>query len=126
VTENAPRSPPKLELPRLFSWALAGASVALIGAGFLWKGVDFAAGVTLGCVVVGLNIAWTRRVISRALRGERSTVRVLISYMAKFGFTVLLLFLAILRFGIDPLAILVGVSALLVAVTVVAVARYAF
>jgi small-conductance mechanosensitive channel len=82
--------------------------------------------VTLGCLVAGLNIAWTRIVISRALRGERTKARVLIAYFAKFGLTVLLLFLAIVRFGIDPLGILVGVSALLVAVTVVVIARYAF
>jgi hypothetical protein len=117
---------PRLELPRLFLWALVGASLALTGWALLWKGVDFAAGVTLGCLVAGLNIAWTRMVISRALRGERTKARVLIAYIAKFGFTVLLLFLAILRFRIDPLAILVGVSALLVAVTVVVIARYAF
>ena len=113
-------------LRRLLIGAFVGASLALIGSARLWKGVDFAAGVTLGCLVAGLNIAWTRMVISRALRGERTKARVLFAYMAKFGLTVLLLFLAILRFGIDPLAILVGVSALLVAVTVFVVVRYAF
>jgi hypothetical protein len=123
VASAGPRPAPKL--PRPFAWAFAGSALALTATGWLWKGIDFAAGVTLGSLVVGLNVAWTRTVVLGALRGERGKARVALTYLAKFGLTVLVLALAILRFGIDPLAILVGVSSLLLAVTVVVVVRYA-
>ena len=101
---------------------LIAVSAALSAGGYLWGGIDFSIGVALGCLIVGLNYLWTRAVVRRVLRGEGSKGRVALSYLAKLGLTVLVLFLAILRFGVDPLAILIGVSSLFVSVTV----AYAF
>jgi hypothetical protein len=103
---------------RAIEWILLAVSAALVGLGYLWQGIDFSAGVALGCLLIGLNFVWTRSVVRRVLRGEGSKGRVALSYLAKFGLTVLVLFLAILQFRIDPLAILVGVSSLLLAIVV--------
>ena len=116
---NAPAPSPLPErFPRALSWILFGVSAAFVVAGWLWGGIDFSVGVALGSLIVGLNYFWTRSVIRRVLRGEGSKGRVALSYLGKFGLTVLVLFVAILRFGVDPLAILVGVTSLFVAVIV--------
>ena len=121
MNEPAPQPLPA-RIPRGLSWALVAVSAALSGLGYLWGGIDFSVGVALGCLIVGLNYLWTRAVVRRVLRGEGSKGRVALSYLAKLGLTVLVLFLAILRFGVDPLAILIGVSSLFVSVMV----AYAF
>ena len=90
----------------------------LASTGELRGGIDFSVGVALGCSVVGLNYVWTRSVVRRVLQGDSSKARVVLTYMVKLGLTVLVLFLAILRLEVDPLAILVGVTSLFVAVMV--------
>ncbi len=98
----------------VFAWLLAAVSLLLVGGSYFWWGIDFAAGVLLGSGIVGLNFWWTRRVISKALRDDSPKAILWISFLSKFGVTIAILFLAILRLGIDPLGILVGVSALVI------------
>lgn len=106
--------------PQRFTWILAAATALLSLGALLWQGIDFFVGVALGCLIVGLNYVWTRSVVARGLRDGHFKARIAISYLAKFALTVVVLFLAILRFGVDPLAILVGISSLLLAVFVLA------
>lgn len=93
---------------------LLGVSLLLIVASYLWQGIDFAVGVLLGSGIVGLNFWLTRRAVVKALRDNHSKALLWISFLSKFGITVIILFIAILRLHIDPLGILVGISALVV------------
>jgi hypothetical protein len=125
----SPASPSALaeRVPRLLLLILIAIGAGFTAAGFAWGyldggglrgGIDFSVGVALGCLLVGLNYLWTRSVVRRVIQGDSSKARVVLTYMVKFGLTVLILFLAILQFGVDPLAILVGVTSLFVAVMV--------
>jgi len=126
VSESAPVTLTERIPSLLFAILIAVAAVFVAG-GFLWGylsrgelrgGIDFSTGVALGCFLVGLNYVWTRSVVRRVLRGDSSRARVVLTYVVKLGLTVLVLFLAILQLGVDPLAILVGVTSLFVAVMV--------
>jgi len=112
VNGNA-AAPPASSLV-IFARILAIVSGVLVVGGLIWQGIDFALGVLLGCGIVGLNFWWTRRVIAKALRGDHAKARLWISFLAKFGFTVVILFVAILHLNINPVGILVGVSSLVV------------
>ncbi len=104
-----------------FGRVLLAVSLLLVGGAYLWRGIDFSLGVLLGTTVVGLNFFWTGRVVRGALLHDRPRAHLAVIYSLKFGLTAVILFVAILQFGIDPLGILVGVSALVLAVSVVAV-----
>lgn len=105
---------------RRFGAILAAVSVVLCAGAGLWGGIDFLVGVALGCLVVGLNYAWTRHVVRRALLEGALKLRVGLAYTLKFGLTAVALYAAIVEFGVDPLAILIGVSSLVVASLVAA------
>jgi hypothetical protein len=98
----------------LFARMLTAVSVLLIGGSFFWQGIDFSIGVLLGSGIVSLNLWWTRRVVFKALRDDHPKARLWISFLFKFGLTVVILFIAILRLNIDPVGILVGISSLVI------------
>ena len=123
ISHPSGKSPPGL---RLFSWLMLTASFLLMGTGYFWRGIDFAAAVLLGCGIVGLNFIWTKRVIAKVLHGDQPRARLAVSLVFKFGLTALLLFFAIVRFQIDPMGILLGVSAVFAAGVMFALARLAF
>ncbi len=99
-----------------------GAATAL--AGFLWRGLDFAASALLGSLIVGLNLLWTRNVVRRALASHQPRVLVVAAYLMKLAVFVAVLYVAIVRFDMDPLGILAGVSALAITSLLIGLTRY--
>lgn len=124
MKSNASHTP--MEALRLFSWLLLASSLLLIGGGYFWRGIDFSLGVLLGSAIVGLNYLWTRRVISKALQGDHPRSRIGFSLLFKFGLTALVLYFAVVQFGIDAMGIVVGVSVLVISVFALAIAKLAF
>lgn len=112
MNENA-AAPPANSLG-IFARILAIVCAVLLVGGLVWQGIDFALGVLLGCGIVALNFWWTRRVVSKALAGDYPKLRLWVSFFAKFGLTVVILFVAILHLNINPVGILVGISSLVV------------
>ncbi len=111
---SAGTAPPRAGSLGLFARTLAVVSALLVGGSYLWQGIDFTLGVLLGCGIVGLNLWWTRRVVFKALAGDHPKARLWVTFLAKFGLTVVILFVAILHLNIDPVGIVVGVSSLVV------------
>jgi hypothetical protein len=102
-------------LRRFAGWLLgSGAVLVAVGAG--WGGVDFAGAVLLGFAVVMLNFYWTKKVVASVLLSGQPHALLALSFLVKFGVVAAVLFYAILRLRVDGLGVLVGLSALLLAV----------
>lgn len=101
---------------RVLLWLMVACGTALIVGGYLWLGLDFAVGALVGFMVVLANVLWTRNLVGALL--TRSGFRVAAGglFVLKFLLTIGVLFVAMLRFDVDPLGILVGLSVLLLSV----------
>ena len=108
---------------RLFLWLLLLVSAVLVAGAYLLRGIDFSLGVLLGSVIVVLNYIWSIRVFSRILGETPPKARLGVSWVLKFGVTALVLYVAVVRLGIQPVGIIVGVSAVVITGLLFAVAR---
>lgn len=109
----------------MYSRLLLVVSAVLVGGAYALLGIDFAGGVLLGCGIVGLNYLWSKRVFSRVLREDHPKARLGTTWVFKFGLTALILYIAIVRLGVDPVGIVVGVSAIVIAGLLLAAAKMA-
>ena len=108
-----------------YSWLLLLVSTVLVGGAYVLLGIDFAGGVLLGSGIVGLNYLWSRRVFSRILQEDRPKARLGISLVFKFSLTAMILYIAIVRLNVNPVGIMVGVSAVVIAGLLFAAAKLA-
>lgn len=108
---------------RLFSRLLLIVSAVLVAGAYLLRGIDFSLGVLLGSGIVVLNYLWSIRVFSRILGEAQSRARLGVSWVLKFGVTALVLYVAVVRLGMQPVGIIVGVSAVVIAGLLFAVVR---
>lgn len=120
-----PSAPKHLSGLRLYSRLLLTVSLGLVIGAYLLRGIDFTLGVLLGSGIVGMNYLWSIRVFSRILAEDHPRVRLAISWVLKFGFTGLVLYLAIVKLGLHPVGIIVGVSAVAIAGLFLAAVRLA-
>lgn len=102
----------------LFMGCLVGCGIVFSVGGFWWSGFDFLKGVLLGFLIVLLNAIWTKKLVSSLLFGGSPKALSTGLFMLKFGLTAVVLYLAIMKFRIDPLAVLIGLSSLMGAAAV--------
>ena len=98
----------------------------LIVLGTAFFKVDFVPGVLLGCLVVVLNFYLTRRILSRLMMFKDLKRRMLVLYLLKLGLSGIVLYLAIVQFRLPGLAILIGLSNILITMLVFAIKRTLF
>jgi hypothetical protein len=108
-------TPTVLRAPRRLYGLLAATSAVLIGLAWLLGGIDMAEGALLGCVLVGVNLIGTVAFIRMVLRDRRYKALLFVSFIAKFGLTLVVLYLAIVRFGVSAIGILIGLSSMVLA-----------
>ena len=82
----------------------------------LFFGLDFLWGTLLGCSVVGINYHWTVRFVFNLLEERKIHVVFFVVYCAKFLFSMIVLYMAINDFQINPVGLLLGLSNILLAV----------
>lgn len=109
---------------RTFLRLLVAVSAVLAGGAYLWRGLDFSLGVLLGSAIIVLNLVWTIRVVQAVMVSSQPKIRLAFSYVSKLGLTAVVLLVAILKFNLDPIGILVGISSLFVSGVLFGVARY--
>lgn len=95
----------------------------LIVLGTAFFKVDFVPGVLLGCLVVVLNFYLTRRILSRLLMFKDLKRRMLVLYLLKLGLSGIVLYLAIVHFRLPGLAVLIGLSNILITMLVFVIKR---
>ena len=85
---------------------------------YLTVGLDLAIGSLVGCVVVGLNFFLSQRVAAKILYDEAGTSFALLIYVFKLGASVVILFVAVQKFGIRLEGILIGLSTVVIGVVI--------
>ena len=115
MSELPAHTPQVLRAPRRLYWTVFGISVALMALAYALGGLDMAKGALLGCVLVGINLMGTVAFIRMVLRDRRYKALLIASFIVKFGLTMVVLYVAILRLDMSALGILIGLSAMLLA-----------
>ena len=72
--------------------------------------LDYLPGVFLGCAVIGLNFYWTVVFVKNLIHDKKVQPLNLFFYLIKFAVSALTLFWAINYFEIPPLALIIGLS----------------
>ena len=116
--QEKPVAPGKILSPATFNrfqlyLFLSGAGV--VGVAWAAAGLDFTLGVLLGFIVVLLNVFWTKNLVKTILLTGKSPKLFTFFYIFKFALTAGVLIVAIARFEMDPLGVLAGLSALMLA-----------
>jgi hypothetical protein len=115
MTELPAETPTVLRAPRRLYAQLGAISAALLALAWLLGGLDMAEGALLGSGLVALNLMGTVAFIRMVLRDRRYRALLFVSFIAKFGLTMAALYIAIVRFGMSAVGILIGLSSLLLA-----------
>ena len=92
------------------------ASVVLAIVSLLF-GLDFLLGSLLGSASVGLNFHWTVRFVLNMLEERKLRPLYLLIYGAKFIFSMMVLYVAIVQLDISAVGIMLGLSNILLAAT---------
>ena len=114
---------PVLKTPRLLYLILLGVSVALVALAWVLGGLDMAEGALLGCLLVGMNLMGTVAFIRLVLRDRRYKALLIGSFIVKFGLTLVVLYIAMLRLNMSAIGILIGLSSMLVASLIYTMSR---
>jgi ATP synthase I chain len=93
---------------------LGAVTVALAGGTWAWAGLDTARGVLLGCAVVALNLLGTAHFVGAVLAERRFKGRLIASLTVKLGLTLAVLYIAVSRWDMSPLGIVIGLSSMLI------------
>ena len=115
---ETPATPDKTLSPATFNrfqlyLLLSGAG--LVGLAGVAAGLDFTMGVLLGFIVVLFNVYWTKNLVKTIILTGKSKTLFTFFYIFKFGLTTGALIAAMMWFEMDPLGVLVGLSALMLA-----------
>ncbi|MFH2129825.1 MAG: ATP synthase subunit I [bacterium] len=84
----------------------------LIGGGYAFKGVDFAKGTLVGCIVVAINFFISQRLLGQLILEKKLQVRLLLSYLFKLTLSIVILFLAVTRLKVDLIGLMLGLSSI--------------
>jgi hypothetical protein len=105
-------------------FALLGAvTVALTGGAWAWANVDMAVAVLLGCGIVAFNLLGTAHFVGAVLAERRFKGRMVASLTVKLGLTLVVLYIAVSRWAMDPVGIVIGLSSMLIVSLLYAVFR---
>ncbi len=82
----------------------------LIFGGLGVMGVDFAKGTLVGCIIVAINFFVSQRLVGQLILEKSMQPVLLIAYFFKLGASVLILFIAVVRFNVDVVGLMLGLS----------------
>ena len=96
---------------------------ALSGGAWAWANLDMARAVLLGCAVVAFNLLGTAHFVGAVLAERRFKGRMIASLTVKLGLTLVVLYIAVSRWSMDPVGIVIGLSSMLIVSLLYAVFR---
>lgn len=93
---------------------LGAVTIVLTGGAWAWANLDTALAVLLGCAVVAFNLLGTAHFVGAVLAERRFKGRLVASMVVKLGLTLVVLYVAVARWRMSPVAIVVGLSSMLI------------
>jgi len=84
---------------------------------WLW-GVDFGTGALVGCFVVGINLFISQRLVAKLLYDQSSKPLALLAYFFKIGLSVLILYIAVIKFKVDLMGVALGLSTIIISILI--------
>ncbi len=95
----------------------------LIGGGYAVEGVDFAKGTLIGCIVVAINFFVSQRLVGQLIIEKSVHPVLLLVYFFKLGASVLILFVAVVKYNFDKVGLMLGLSSIIFAVVLSTLVR---
>jgi hypothetical protein len=112
---QADAAPPVRRKATIHMFLLLGVvSAALIAGAWAWGGLDMALAAALGSAIVALNLMGTVHFVGAVMAERRYKGRLIASLLGKLVLTGVVLYLAVARWGLDPVGIVIGLSSMLV------------
>src|SRR5690348_4765266 len=105
-----PEGPVVLRAPMRLYLILLIVSLVLVGLAYGAGDLDMAKAALLGCLLVGMNLLGTVSFVRMVLRDRRFKALLILSFIAKFGLTMVVLFIAIIRLDMSAFGLLIGLS----------------
>ena len=97
--------------------------IGFVGGSYLLSGVDLAKGTLVGCVVVAINFFLSQRLVGQLILEGSVKPLLLIAYTFKLGFSILILFVAVVKWQLDVRGLMLGLSSFLFSVVISAFLR---
>ncbi|SVD39311.1 uncharacterized protein METZ01_LOCUS392165 [marine metagenome] len=119
ASENLSETDPSGQVRRVYALLLAVSFLMILCTAILK--LDYLTGVLIGCLLIILNFHWTARFVHNLIRVRKVQAMNLIFYLSKFAFSAFVLFGALIYFDFPPLALLLGLSNIVIAVTIYSV-----
>ena len=86
--------------------------------GYWFRGLDFAKATLIGCTVVAINFFVSQRLIAKLIIERKLQATLLITYIFKLGFSVLILYYAVITLRVDSIGLMLGLSSILFATVI--------
>ena len=110
-----PASPSVRRRALILLFSLLGiVTVALSVGAWLWADLDMAEAVLLGCAIVAFNLLGTAHFVGSVLQERRFKGRMFASLTVKLGLTLVVLYIAVSRWAMNPIGIVIGLSSMLI------------
>ncbi len=100
-------------LRRIFA-LLGVVTLALTGGSWAWVSLDTALAVLLGCAVVAFNLLGTAHFVGAVLAERRYKGRLIASLVVKLALTLVVLYIAVARWDLSQIGIVIGLSSMLI------------
>ncbi len=93
--------------------SLVAVFVAFVLGGYWFGGLDFAKGTLVGCLVVAINFFVSQRLVGNLILEGSMRANILVAYLAKLAVSVLILFVAVVKWQLDVVGLMLGLSSIL-------------
>ena len=119
ASDNLSEAVPSGQVRRVYVLLLAVSFLMILCTAILK--LDYLTGVLIGCLLIILNFHLTAHFVNNLIRVRKVQAMNLIFYLSKFAFSAFVLFGALIYFDFPPLALLLGLSNIVIAVTIYSV-----
>ncbi len=85
----------------------------LVLGGYWFGGLDFAKGTLIGCIVVAINFFVSQRLVGNLILEKTFNPILVIAYLSKLGASILILFIAIMKYDVNKIGLALGLSSIL-------------
>ncbi len=90
---------------------------------YFYSGLDFAKATLIGCGVVAFNFFLSQFLIAKIVLEKQAVFRLIVWYLIKFSVSVAILFAAVVKWKVDTIGLMIGLSSVVVSTVISALLR---